>query len=106
MQNSLLGEISMFEDNVIASTAVNAGKNYSAKVLGCHAKNVYTEEVSKVNSIIENNLLRIYSALAIRQIMVLKSNRKSFIIIRKLFVVLPIRLSGSFSLTGCVFVRT
>jgi hypothetical protein len=48
MQNSLLGEISMFEDNIIASTAVNAGKNYSAKVLGCHAKNMYTEEVSKV----------------------------------------------------------
>jgi hypothetical protein len=47
MQNSLLGEISMFEDNIIASTAVNAGKNYSAKVLGCHAKNMYTEEVSK-----------------------------------------------------------
>lgn len=48
MENGFIGDISMFGNNVIASTTMNTENSYSPKVLGCHAKNIYTGEVSKV----------------------------------------------------------
>ena len=51
LENKFIGpSVSMYKDSVITTWASQAIGSLNLKVLGCHAKNIYTEEVSKVPS--------------------------------------------------------